>query len=77
MLGFQRKLARRSNRCEENENKVPDDRRPVERPHPRPTTPKLRKTRFSTKIGTETKLDMGKRKIMILLEIDKYLINYS
>ena len=64
-------------RCEENENTGLGDRRPLERPRPVPTPPKLRKALFSTEIGTETKLGVRKRKMMIPLEIDTHLINYS
>ena len=77
MLGFQGKLVRRSNSVRGKRKQR--TRRPttLERPRPRTTPPKLRKARFSTKIGTETKLGVRKRKMMSPLEIDTSLINYS
>ena len=57
---------------EEKENAGPDDRRPVKRPHPCPTPPKLRNVRFSTKIGTETRYGASKRKMLVPMTADPW-----
>ena len=52
-------------RCEENENKGLDNRQALERPHPRPTPPKLKNVRFSSKIGTETIFDAASPNMVV------------
>ena len=49
----------------------PNDRRALERPRPRPTPPKFKKSRFSTKIGTWTIFGAVNPKVIVPMTSDK------
>ena len=58
--------------CEEKENAGPDNRRPVERPHPRHAPLKLRNVRFSMKIDTKIIFGVRKRKMLVPTTADPW-----